>query len=524
MTNLAEMLRRTVERFPQRTALTYGGKHLSWYDLYARAALVRDNLRAAGIRRGDVVAIYAERAPAQVVGIFGIAMADAVFTILSPLLKANQVKHQVSDANVKAVVGTQVYLASFKQLWGQRYIHVEPMTPEGLPCGGETGAIHDVDVSKPLATSIPADVSNIIYTSGSTGRAKGVVIPHRTLLDGARIVSQYLKITGDDVLLSLLPFNFDYGLNQLLTTVFTGARMVLHDFTFPQDLVDTMIRERVTGMAAVPSLWPHLFNPRLLDQAAKPEFEHLRYLTTAGGMHSQELLVKLTAFFPHTEIIVMYGLTESFRSTYLPFSELFKRPGSIGKPVPEVEILVLDEAGKRCGAGEKGELIHRGAFVSYGYLNDPELTQSKFIKLNTGGPGCLPEMAVRSGDIVSLDQDGFIYFHGRCDMQIKCNGYRVSPTEVEEAVLLFSGISHAAVFGLSDPNLGESVNLAYATYQGLAVDHSQLARHLSDLLPHYAIPRRIQFYESLPLTVTGKIDYPALKRSADEKNACDAAK
>lgn len=516
MSNLAELLRQTVLRVPDKIALTHADVHLTWRELYTRAFALREQLRARGIGRGDVVAIYAEHSPAQVVGIFGITMADAVFTIISPLLRENQVKHQVFDADVHALVGTASFISSMAAWCGDRHLPTVTLTQEGLPVGRGAQRLPAPDASIPVTVNVPTDVSNIIYTSGSTGRAKGVVVPHRTLLDGARIVSRYLRMTADDVLLGLLPLNFDYGLNQLLTVVYAGARLVLHEFTFPQDLLETLVRERVTGMAGVPSLWPHLFNPRLVDQETKPDFPHLRYLTTAGGRHPKELCEKLVAFFPRTEVIIMYGLTESFRSTYLPFSELLKRPGSIGKPVPEVELLVLNEHGERCRPGEKGELIHRGAFVTYGYLNDPALTERKFIRLATGGPGCLPEMAVRSGDIVSLDEEGFIYFHGRADTQMKCNGYRVSPDEVEEAVLLFPDISHAAVFGVPDPDLGEAVCVAYAAYSGKSVDEAQLRRHLADILPSYEVPRSIRFYQRLPLTISGKIDYPALRKDAEE--------
>ena len=226
---------------------------------------------------------------------------------------------------------------------------------------------------------------------------------------------------------------------------------------------------------------------------------------------------KLVEFFPHTEIIIMYGLTECFRSTYLPFAELLKRPGSIGKPVPEVEIMILNEQGQPCKPGEKGELIHRGAFISYGYLNATELTENRFIKVHTGGPGCVPETAVRSGDLVSRDEEGFIYFHGRLDMQMKCAGYRVSPSEVEEAVLLFSDMSQAASFGMPDSLLGQAVYLAYSTYSKRPVEQIQLERHLSKCLPSYAIPRYLRFYTKLPLTANGKFDYAVLKHDAMAK-------
>jgi acyl-CoA synthetase (AMP-forming)/AMP-acid ligase II len=522
MTNLAEMLRRTALAVPDKVAVTHKELSLTWSEVYARAAWLAGRVREAGVRRGEVVAIHAEHSIAQVVAIFGVAMAEAAFTVVSAMLKEDQIKHQVADAGVRVVVGTRRFLKPLAAFWDERRVCPIEVTLDGLPEGETAAHVPPADASRPLSACIPADVGCIIYTSGSTGKAKGVVVPHRTLLDGARIVSGYLKITAADTLLSLLPYNFDYGFNQLATVVYTGARIVIHNYAFPQDLVDTLVREKVTGMAAVPSLWPHLFNPRLIDERKKPAFEHLRYVTTAGGIHTMEILRRLTAFFPTTEILIMYGLTESFRSAYLPFSELFKRPGSIGTAVPEVELRVLDEQGRPCKPGQIGELYHRGAFVTYGYLNNPELTKEKFVPLATGGPGCVPEVAVRSGDLVSLDEDGFIYFHGRKDMQIKCNGYRVSPDEVEEAVVAFAGICRTAVFGRPHPELGQAVNLAYDTYTRRPVDEQALRLHLRSLLPSYAVPQQILFYEALPLTPNGKIDMPLLARDADARRPAHA--
>jgi acyl-coenzyme A synthetase/AMP-(fatty) acid ligase len=264
-------------------------------------------------------------------------------------------------------------------------------------------------------------------------------------------------------------------------------------------------------MAVVPSVWPKLLKPGLKKDK---EFAHLRYVTTAGGFHPPELLKNVANFFTNTEIIVMYGLTESFRSTYLPFSEMFKRPGSIGKAVPEVEILVLNEQGERCQPGEKGELVHRGAFVTYGYLNNPELNEKKFLRLNMFDKTCLPEFAVRSGDQVSTDADGFIYFHGRMDMQIKSSGYRISPDEVAQAVLATPGIAQAVVFGLPDDVLGEAIHVAYETYDGKKIETIEIKRHAKTSLASYAIPHHYHFYERIKLNPNGKIDFAFLKREA----------
>lgn len=508
MKNIAEMLRLRVLSTPEKIGVSYLEHHATWRDIYNQAYRLSLSLQKAGIGKGDVVGIYLPHSLGQVVALFAVAMRDAIFTMINPILVPNQVKHQIQDASAKGVIGSRELLAPMAEIFVSRQMHVETIEATGYS-GGDTAVIGDLNAC--ITTNIPADVANYIYTSGSTGLAKGVVGPQRTLLDGARIVSQYLRINENDKILSILPFSFDYGLNQLMTCVHTGASIVLHQFVFPKDLIDILVREQITGMAVVPSVWPKLLKPGLKKDN---DFGHLRYVTSGGGFHTPALLRNVSEFFPNTEIIVQYGLTESFRSTFLPFSEMAKRPGSIGKAVPEVEILVLNADGKRCRPGEKGELIHRGAFVTYGYLNNPELNAKKFIPLHASTEACLPEVAVRSGDLVSTDEDGYIYFHGRMDMQIKSSGYRISPDEVAQAVLSTPGIAQAAVFGLPDDDLGEAIHVAYETYDGKEIEPIEIKRHAKASLAAYAIPHYYHFYDKIKLNPNGKIDFGVLKRDA----------
>lgn len=511
MNNIAEMLRLRALETPDKIGVSYLEHDLSWEALYRHAYYLSQKLHDAHIGKGDVVGIYIPHSLGQIISIFAVALRDAVFTIINPQLAPDQVKHQVQDASMKAVVGSHDLLSPMADFFANRQMHVETIEASGQSL---SDSHFHCDLSVSTTTNIPADVSNYIYTSGSTGLAKGVVVPHRTLLDGARIVSNYLRITQNDSILSILPFSFDYGLNQLMSCVYTGAKITLHQFIFARDLIDILAREAITGLAVVPSVWPKLLKPGLKKDN---DFDHLRYVTTAGGFHPPELLKNVTQFFPRTEIIVMYGLTESFRSTYLPFSEILNRPGSIGKAVPEVEILVLNKNGARCKPGEKGELVHRGAFITYGYLNNQELNAKKFIRLHMGDSSCLPEVAVRSGDQVSVDEEGYIYFHGRMDMQIKSNGYRISPDEVAQAILSTPGLAQAVVFGVPDETMGEAIHVAYETYSGENIDVMEIKRHTKSALASYAIPHHYHFYEKIPLTPNGKIDFTSLKRNAAGK-------
>ncbi|MCH9681898.1 MAG: AMP-binding protein [Deltaproteobacteria bacterium] len=501
--NIAELLRNRAAASGDSAGIVFKQTRSTWQEILDRAGHIARVLDERGIGRGDVVGILAPHSPAQVSALFGIALVDAAFSIINPLLRPAQMEHQIADAGMKAIVGTADHretLAEKLAAGPTPWIEVEVDGSLGEALAG-TGGEPRLAPTK----NIPVDVANIIYTSGSTGRPKGVVVPHRTLLDGARIVSGYLGITEQDTTLSILPLGFDYGLNQLLTAVRTGASLVMHSHVMPLDLLRLIEREKITGLAAVPSVWPGVL-AHMKRQRQPLSVPHLRYITTAGGAHPPQLLRELDDAFGDSKIIVMYGLTESFRSTYLPHDQLHERPGCVGRPVPEVEILVVDEDGNPCAPGTKGELVHRGAFVTYGYLNNPELTAKRFIELPGRGPGCLPERAVRSGDLVSMSEDGYVYFHGRMDMQIKSRGYRISPDEVAEALMKVDDVRQAAVFGLPDPALGQRIVAAYETHSGSEIPSTAFTKQLADALPSFAVPRTFLFYPALPVTANGKLD------------------
>ena len=248
-------------------------------------------------------------------------------------------------------------------------------------------------------------------------------------------MASYLGNTADDTLLAALPLSFDAGFSQLTTAFHCGARVVLLNYLLPRDVLKALEREKVTGLTAVPPLYIQLTQ---LEWPAGIT-EHLRYFANTGGRMPRETLAALRSRLPKTKPYLMYGLTEAFRSTYLPPGEVDRRPDSIGKAIPNAEILVLRDDGSPCAPNEPGELVHRGALVGMGYWNDHEKTAERYKPLPSGTPGreaglVLPELAVFSGDTVRQDEDGFLYFIGRRDEMMKRSGYRVSPTEGEEVI------------------------------------------------------------------------------------------
>ncbi len=491
----------------------YKNNRLSWGDVRNRSLSISKALTTSGAVKNDVVAIMLEHCPGQALSFLGVSHFGGIFTLVANGLREGQIKNQLSDAGAKFVIVNESLYDSYKVYFSDTGI-IPILLNELGEFVDSNFTIEDFsNSSREWCSRIPADVACYVYTSGSTGRAKGVVVPHRTLLDGARIVSGYLKIGPMDRLIQMLPLSFDYGMNQFLTTIYKKAQLYFYNYVLPGDLLRFIEENEITAFATVPSVWPNLFNPKYVKRDEFGKFEKLRYITTAGGFHSLGLLKKIKENFPTTDVFVMYGLTESFRSSFLPPEYVLEKPGSIGKAVPEVELRVVNSEGLDCAPGEKGELIHRGAFVNYGYLNNPDLTAEKYIRLPTGGRGCVDEVAVRSGDLCSKDEQGFIYFHGRIDSQIKVKGFRVSPGEIEEYVLSFADVKSAACFALYpyDSDKEQQIGLAITSYSDEPIDEKELKLYLRKFLPNYAVPSIVKHFDNLPLNSNGKVSVGKLK-------------
>ncbi|HEX7984854.1 MAG TPA: acyl-CoA ligase (AMP-forming), exosortase A system-associated, partial [Duganella sp.] len=365
-----------------------------------------------------------------------------------------------------------------------------------------TGGATTDTAALPARRITDSDVAAILYTSGSTGQPKGVVLSHRNLVAGAASVASYLGNTADDRILAVLPLSFDYGLSQLTTAFLSGACAVLINHLLPRDVLTAVAAERITGLAGVPPLWIQL---AALDWPADCT---LRYLTNSGGAMPRATLDQLRARLPAAKPYLMYGLTEAFRSTYLPPAELDRRPDSMGKAIPNAEVLVLRPDGSECAPGEPGELVHRGPLVSLGYWNDAARTAERFKPYRSPLTGLmLPEMAVWSGDTVRRDEDGFLYFISRADEMIKTSGYRVSPGEVEAVLYAQGEVAEAAALGVPHPTLGQAIVVVVAVRAGRALDEARLLAALKPHLPNYMLPHKIILADaSLPRNANGKID------------------
>jgi acyl-CoA ligase (AMP-forming) (exosortase A-associated) len=515
---LHHMLDSSAQRFTDKIALFHGQQRLSYGDVARQAAGLAHGLRQAGLTRGDRVGIYLNASIPQGLSIFGVSQAGAVFVPINPLLLPEQVIHIACDCQIKGLITTASKLIALgdalKQIPALRFVVVVANdTVPGLPL-----PVHDFDrlcqqppLSRADDVAIGNDLAALLYTSGSTGKPKGVMLSHAQIMAGASIVSDYLSITEADRILAILPFSFDAGLNQLMTAFQQGATLVLMTFVFAREIVRTLAQEEITALAGVPTLWSLLVQPNTgLHSQPLP---HLRYITNTGGTMPQSVLTELRSHLPTTQIFLMYGLTEAFRSTYLPPEQLNQRPGSMGKAIPNTEILVINEDGQPCGPGEIGELVHRGPTVSMGYWQQPELTAQRL----RPHPLLPPELANKelvcySGDLVKRDEDGFLYFIGRRDALIKSSGFRISPTEVEEVLMRSELLQGAAVVGIADDILGQTVKAFVVPKVGIVLDIAALIGFCAEHLPRYMVPKQVESLAALPTTSSGKVDYPALRR------------
>ena len=515
---LHHLLETSAHRFSGEEALVHRQQRLSYSEVADKAARLAGGLRNAGLERGDRIGIYLSKSVPQVLSIFGVSQAGGVFVPINAMLVPAQVTHIANDCEIKGLITTAAKLAELgnelKQFKTLKFVVVVDEDLPALPVKGYSLA--SLFRASPLTRAddwgIGKDLAALLYTSGSTGKPKGVMISHAQLIAGTSIVSDYLGITQRDRILAVLPFSFDAGLNQLTTAFQQGAALVLMNFVFAREIVQTLIREDVTALAGVPTLWTLLTQPNAgLAQQPLPS---LRYITNTGGAMPQKVLAQLKQRLPATQIFLMYGLTEAFRSTYLPPDELDKRPTSMGKAIPNTEILVVNEQGDRAAPGEVGELVHRGPTVSMGYWRRPELTAQR-LRPHPFLPAGLAEKerVCYSGDLVKTDEEGFLYFVGRRDSLIKSSGFRISPGEVEEILMGSDLLQAVAVVGMPDETLGQVVK-AFVVFKAAQTDGLERLRgYCRENMPRYMVPKDMVRLERLPQTSSGKVDYAALKRN-----------
>ncbi|MFK4514124.1 acyl-CoA ligase (AMP-forming) (exosortase A-associated) [Bradyrhizobium japonicum] len=518
-TSLHHLLQHRAASHPEAPALTYRSTTLSYAELWQQACSMAAKLASHGLEREQRVAVFLEKRIETVAAIFGTSAAGGTFVPINPLLRAHQIAHILVDCGARVLVTSSERLEFLGDALSAspsvEHILLVDAGPHNIS-RNIGAAIHrwpqssaSGDLGPTGNAAIDLDMAAILYTSGSTGKPKGVVLSHRNLIVGAESVSQYLGNNANDVILAALPLSFDAGFSQLTTAFSVGAHVVLMNYLLPGDVARLCARHGVTGLTCVPPLWIQIAEQEWSPEATRT----MRYFANTGGKMPKPVLDKLRAHFPQARPYLMYGLTEAFRSTYLDPAEIDRRPGSIGKAIPNAEILVVRPDGTRCDPGEEGELVHRGALVAMGYWNDPERTAARF----RPAPGRdaswrTPEIAVWSGDGVVTDDEGFLYFVGRKDEMIKTSGYRISPTEIEDEAYATGLVRDAVALGVEDGNLGQRILLVASPTGANGTDHTAIIAAMKRRLPLYMVPSAVIMRDEIPRSPNGKFDRATLRK------------
>jgi len=502
---LHQLFEHAARQTPAKVALVVEGARITYAELDAQADRLAAWLQQVGVRRGDRVATLLDNSVEAVVALYAALKCGAVAMPINPQTKRDKLAYLLNDARASVLVAHAPLKGQFEPALAQSRSVRRCLVvgADATASFADTRCLRDEnrpDAAGALAdpATIDADLAAIIYTSGSTGDPKGVMLTHLNMVTAARSVSSYLGLRSDDVIVCALPLAFDYGLYQVLMGLMVGATVVLErSFSFPVKVLDTMVRERVTVFPGVPTMFSLLM---ALDNLAGFRLDALRMITNTAAALSLEHVRQLRALFPQATLFSMYGLTECKRVTYLPPEQLDVRPTSVGRGMPNQELWLVDDTGRRLPDGSTGELVIRGSHVMRGYWEKPAETAERL------KPGPIAgEMILYSGDIFRTDSDGYLYFVARKDDVIKSRGEKVSPREVENVLFGMEGVFEAAVVGVPDPVLGQAVKAFVVLKAGYQHSERDVIRYCLSKLEGFMAPKHVAFVDALPKTDTGKI-------------------
>jgi amino acid adenylation domain-containing protein len=489
-------------RFPEKTAVVSGDVRATYAELAGQAAGIARELKRRGLRRGERVVLFLQNSHETVAALFGVLAAGGVFSVINPGTKADKLTYILNNARASALL-TEPRLAAVASEAASQAPSVA--TTLVAPFGFE-------DKQRPVG-GIELDLAMIVYTSGSTGFPKGVMMTHANIDAAATSITTYLESRADDVVLSVLPMAFDYGLYQALMCVKVGATLVLEkSFTYPAVVLERLRAEKITGFPLVPTLAAMLLQ---MKQIQPGQFPHLRYLTNTAAALPPSHIQRLRELFPQAKVYSMYGVTECKRCTWLPPEQLDVRPASVGIPIPGTEAWIVDEAGERVPPGTVGELVIRGPHVMKGYWENEEATRRAL----RGGPYAW-EKVLHTGDLFRADEEGYLYFVARMDDIIKTRGEKVSPREVENCLYELPGVREAAVVGVPDPILGNAIKAVLAADPESRLTERDVIRHCASRLEDFMVPKHVEFRGELPKSENGKI---ARRQIQEEARASEAA-
>jgi long-chain acyl-CoA synthetase len=505
---LHNLLTQSTSRFPEKTALVFNDNRYTYSQLTKWVMQLAHGFREYGLKRNERVVIYLDNCPEVIAAVYGTLAADGVFVVVNNQVKYQKLTYIINNCEASYCLTATRFLSSpdmisrlRKDCPSLRNIFFIDETPvEGVSIGdfnsydGDPFKSHNIDI----------DIAGIIYTSGSTGFPKGVTMTHLNMVSAVRSITTYLRNTEHDVVLDVLPLSFDYGLYQVLMCYYFGGTLVLQkDMVYIYKIIESLQKEKVTGFPIVPtilSLLLRMKNPEAIDLG------HLRYISNTGAALQLQYIRKFRSLFPHVQVFSMYGLTECKRVSYLHPEEIDRKPTSVGKAMPNLEVMIVDDNWNVLPPNTTGRLVVRGTSVMQGYWNDQKATDERIKQ------GHHPfERFLDTGDLFKMDEEGYLYFVGRNDDLLKVKGERVAPREVETILCQYPGIAEAAVIGKPDDEWGSLVT-AFVVPDGIdnSIEINSLLRYCKDNLEDFAVPKELIIVNELPRNQNGKIDKKSL--------------
>ena len=514
--SIRTLLEDAVHSCSDKAALVYGENSVSYKELFGKVNQVASYLTELDLPKNARIGVYSSKSIDQVIAVLGILSTDYVLVPLTKMLQPEQVEYIINDCDIKCIITDKLKLESIEEINFDGHVISYEASGKDVASFDEIYKYYN----KPYACDISGHNNAVItYSFGLTGTPKGIVISHRNLIDSARVVSQYLQLEEEDVISGLLIFNLDYGLNQIFCTLYKRATLALHRFILPEDFFNHLIDDKVTVIPLMPVNISQMFDDDLQRRPSAELFDSVKTITSSGGNVTVKMIDDCKQTFRNADFYSMHGLTEAFRSTYLDPSQVKIRPSSIGKPIPDVELYVINEEGRECAPREVGELIHRGGYIYRGFWNAPEQNEQRFKSVDILKDVIVlegqltDEIVVATGDYVYKDEEGYFYFVSRKDDMIKTRGFRVSPFEIESVVREnLPQIDQCAVLAVDNELIEEEIVLVYSAAH--EITEKEIVFELKKHLASYMIPSRVVYKRSLPMVQSDKnrVNKEALKK------------
>jgi L-proline---[L-prolyl-carrier protein] ligase len=517
---LPQAIDSTADRSPEKEAIRFLGKGLTYEQLALRSGSLARVLREQGVKRGDRVGTFMNKSLEAVISLYGIMKAGATFVPLDPLAPPARLGYVIKDCGIRflfskhdKLAGLQQILASGADLEGVLGVRES----EELPIRSISweDMLNATPLTNPYERLTELDLSYILYTSGSTGNPKGIAHTHRNVLNIARWGKETYSVGPEDRLGNFMPFHFIPSTFDLYSSALAGATTVIIPEAitkFPSSLSQVLAEERISIFYSVPFALNQLREHGSLHLR---DLSNLRWVLITGEVFHTKHLVQLMAALPDAHFSSQYGSTEAYTCAYFHVPQHLEdsdEPIPMGKILENVEDLVLDEDDQPVTPGEIGELLIRSAMLMRGYWGQPEKNENSFYRRrNSSG---FEDLYYRTGDLAQLLPDGNYRYRGRKDRMVKTRGYRVELDEVEAALLSHPLVEEAAAYAISDEQGSKLIEAAVIPRSLAEVTAADILQHLNAHLPSYAVPLTIHLMSDFPRTSTGKISRRELQELA----------